>query len=81
MNIKEALAMMQKLDPVGFQKLDQQITGHLTTAGASLTLEQIMFVKANISALPEWLKTPEGKVAVQTFVQDWEASFKEGALK
>lgn len=55
MNIKEALAMI----PVGFQKLDQQITGHLTTAGASLTLEQIMFVKANISALPEWLKTPE----------------------
>ena len=34
MNIKEALAMLQKLDPVGFQKLDQQITGHLTTAGA-----------------------------------------------
>lgn len=73
MNIKMALVALAKADPAGFQELDRQITAYATTAGASLTLEQIMFVQSNLTALPEWLKTPEGKIAVQTFVQGWMA--------
>lgn len=71
MSLQTSLQLFAQVNPTAFQELDRQLTKHLATAGASLTLEQIMFVKANFKALPEWLKTPEGKVAVQTFVQDW----------
>lgn len=79
MNIQLAIAALQKFDPAGFQKLDQQITQHILEAGASLTIEQALFAKNNIHTLPAFFKTPEGRIAVQTFVQDWIASQKSAS--
>ena len=77
MSIQASLQILAQVNPKAFQELDQQLTKYLTTAGASLTLEQIMFVKDNFKGLPTWLETAEGKLAVQTFVQDWIAGVKK----
>lgn len=71
MSIKESLVLLAKVNPTAFAEMDKQVTGYLTTAGAGLTLEQILFVKAHFAKLPDFFATPEGRVAVQTLVQDW----------
>lgn len=43
------------------------------TVGAAITLQQQDFVMANWKGLTDFLKTDEGKIALQTFVGDWEA--------
>lgn len=40
--------------------------------GKALPLEQQLFVSANWQRLADWLRTEEGKIAAQTFVQDWQ---------
>ena len=77
MNLQTTLQLFAQVSPAAFKALDTQVTSYLTTAGASLALEQIMFVRNNFKELPEGLKTPEGKVAVQTFVQDWIAGARQ----
>lgn len=75
--IKESLHLLAKVNPEAFASLDKEITSYLTRAGAGLTLEQVLFVRDNFTKLPDFLGTPEGRVAVQTLVQDWQASFKK----
>lgn len=74
MDIQKALVMLHKLDPEGFNKLNQQLTQHVLTAGANLTIEQAMFVKANFAKLPEWLATTEGKETIKMIVDKWQSS-------
>lgn len=67
MNFQLLISAFKQLDPQGFAKF----TAEISMLCAHLTLEQMMFIDANLTKLPEWLKTPEGKIAFQTFVQDW----------
>lgn len=69
MNLQVLLAVFEQLNPQGFAKFVAEVP----VLCADLTLEQKIFIDANLTKLPEWLKTPEGKIAFQTFVQDWQA--------
>lgn len=39
--------------------------------GKALTVEQQLFISAHWQHLADWLRTEEGKIAAQTFVDDW----------
>ena len=73
MSFQLLLTTFKQLDPQGFEKMAQEIP----TICSDLKLGQMMFIDANLAKLPEWLKTPEGKIAFQTFVQDWQASARK----
>lgn len=63
----------QDMTPI--QQLSQYIPAIFAAyqaLGAAMTLEQQAFVLANWRGLTDFLKTEEGKVAVQTFVGDWD---------
>jgi len=74
MNFKTALHALKNFDPKGFNELDAQLTKHLTAAAESLTVGQVLFVKNNLSTLPAFFETPQGKAVIQTFVEEWQAS-------
>jgi hypothetical protein len=42
--------------------------------GQAMTKDQQLFVSANWPGLAVWLATDEGKIALQTFIQDWQQS-------
>lgn len=42
----------------------------------ALPVEKQQFVSGNLHTLVDFLKTEEGKIALQTFVDDWESSKK-----
>lgn len=57
--------------------LDPSVAQTMRVVGAALTHEQQMHVSAHLRALPAFLATEEGKIALQTFVGDWQASMKK----
>lgn len=48
-----------------------------TALGTAMTQKQQLFVSSNWQDLPQFLSTDEGKIALQTFVNDWSAQAKD----
>jgi len=46
----------------------------MQAVGGALTTEQQLFVSANLQQLAAFLRSDVGRVALQTFVDDWRAS-------
>lgn len=46
----------------------------IVVVGAALSVQQQLFVSVNLPQLLAWLQTDLGKLALQTFVADWQAA-------
>jgi len=55
---------------------DPQASALFQAIGAALTEAQQLHVSANWPQLAAWLKTEEGRIALQTFVQDWQTTMR-----
>lgn len=77
MNIQKALTAFYQFDPKGYEELNNQLTAQMLEIAAPLTFGQAMFIKNNLAGLFDFLKTPQGRTLVQTFVEEWQASLKE----
>lgn len=64
--LQAVLPQLEKLPVV-------QMLGNLrTTVGSAISKEQQIFLSANLLNLPDFIKTPEGVIAIQEFVVHWQ---------
>lgn len=64
------------MNPQDLLKIITGVNTSLALFGRALSEQHQLFVSGNYPHVDKFLQSDEGKIAVQTFVQDWEAFTK-----